>query len=133
MTPEEFINLSVGKPWVDRATGPASYDCWGLVAAYFKEVRGYDVPHVPGYADGSVDVNTAFTRLMDCGHVAPDADGVLFMAFRNRVAKHTGVITNGGCLHALGDPGSGGQVYFHSMQFLRRVYGQVEAYRFNNG
>lgn len=133
MNAGQFIGENVGKPWQDRKTGPDSFDCWGLVLAYFEQVHGYNVPYVPGYSDGSVDVVAAFEKLDRDGDLVPSDQGVVFMAFRGNRAQHIGVLAEGGCLHALGNTNSGGQVYFHSLPVLRRMYDKVSTYRFYNG
>ena len=42
MTKTEFIDRWIGTPWKDRAIGPNSIDCWGLVYVYYRDVLGID-------------------------------------------------------------------------------------------
>lgn len=48
----QWIESVVGKPWVDRASGPDSFDCWGLVIDKFKRVDNIDLDPVSGYESG---------------------------------------------------------------------------------
>ena len=53
MTPISWINAVVGKPWVDRAEGPAAFDCWGLVVDSFRRIDGVEIEPVAGYDTGA--------------------------------------------------------------------------------
>lgn len=49
MSPDEFVRRVIDKPWVNRAEGPAAYDCWGLVIASFRDIDGVTLPSIEGY------------------------------------------------------------------------------------
>lgn len=53
MNVTEWANDVVGKPWVDRAEGPDSYDCWGLVVDSFRRIDGIEIESVDGYSSGA--------------------------------------------------------------------------------
>ncbi len=36
----------LGAPWVSGESGPAAYDCYGLVRAVYRDVRGVELPVV---------------------------------------------------------------------------------------
>lgn len=52
MTNIDWVNAVAGKPWVDRADGPDSFDCWGLVVDSYRRIDGVELPVVTGYESG---------------------------------------------------------------------------------
>lgn len=36
----------LGRPWQNGADGPGAYDCYGLVRAAYRDIRGVDMPIV---------------------------------------------------------------------------------------
>lgn len=124
MTPEQWISDVTGKPWVDRATGPDGYDCWGLVLDYFRRVHGRELVDIPGYADHGCDFWGGMQYALTNGVIipAPAESAVIFTRFVGDQATHVGVITGGRVVHALGANDSGGQVYNHTMTHIRRLF-----------
>lgn len=50
MTPNEFVGRALAVPFRDRGRGWDGWDCYGLVRAWFTDVRGIDLPaHDAGY------------------------------------------------------------------------------------
>lgn len=130
MTDLEFIESTVGKPWVNRSTGPDSFDCFGLVIAYYKDVKGITLPEIKGYSDGSTSIMDGFFEQSKSGLWNKDKSGVLFMAFAGDIPAHCGLIINGSCLHALGDEAKGGQVYYHKLRTLQKIYTRLEFWEY---
>lgn len=58
----------IGKPFEDGGRGPEAYDCWGLVAAVYRDVFGIELP---SYGEISASDLIAIAREM---RTAPDAD-----------------------------------------------------------
>jgi len=48
MTLEEFVNLAVGVPFVDRGRTLSGWDCWGLVVFAYKTCFGVVLPGYEG-------------------------------------------------------------------------------------
>jgi hypothetical protein len=126
MMAKDFINKTIGKPWVNRACGPESYDCWGLVIASFKEIDGITLPTINLYDDelaetseaGSEGIKNYNTEISTGVHgdimLMFDADGNF---------QHVGRVFYGSVLHAWGN-GSGRteQVKFDRISLLKRLY-----------
>ena len=132
MTADEFVNLSVGKPWKDRSYGPDSYDCWGLIIKYFEQVKGIKIPVVKGYKTGKTDIVKGFLSQVDSGKWKDSEakDGVVFMAFAGDVPAHCGVVIGDFCLHALGSDQQPGQVCYHRLRVISRMYSRVQYWEF---
>ena len=133
MNSNDFVNKVVGMPWVNRAAGPDSWDCWGLIVGYFKQVHDIDIPIVPGYADGSTPIADGFFEQAESGYWLKEpnpGDGLVFAAFRGEIPAHVGVITGGRCLHSLGSDDKPGSVGYHSIQTLDKIYSRLEYWRY---
>lgn len=44
---EHWANQYIGKPWVQGARGPDTFDCWGLLIHRYRHY-GVELPDVPG-------------------------------------------------------------------------------------
>ena len=122
MTPEEWCNDVVGKPWVDRSYGPDSFDCWGLVIDSFKRIEGIELPEVEGYYDGrpTEEIGTLeASKWNDCEAV----HGAVFCVQKLGLVTHVGrLLQVGGRLmacHASGKNGKG-QVIIEPFGALER-------------
>lgn len=129
MTREEFIKDNLGKPWVNRGAEEGSHDCWSLVVAYFRDVKGIDLPSVSGFSDGSCDITGGYVEQVE--HWREDDDGIVFMAFINGVPAHVGLRFGRHVLHAVGGP-NGGQVCYHTVRLLKRWHSDVKFYTFKD-
>lgn len=132
MTPNEFIIRTLGKPWVNRATGPESYDCWGLVIASFKEIDGIELPSIEGYLKAETKTfKAALTEMIKPWWVLSgnqqgnDGDVVAYFDHKGRFT-HVGRVLGGGVLHSSGESGVGGVKWERkeivSMRFHRTEY-----------
>lgn len=124
MTADEWINEVSGKPWVNRASGPDSFDCWGLVVDYFRRVKQVDIISVPGYSDGSCSFSSGMTFMVDNGFITQSSidEALIFTQFVGGEATHVGILIGDRVIHALGSDESGGQVYNHTMTHIRRIF-----------
>ena len=135
MSKDEFIRLVVGKPWVDRACSFEAMDCWGVVVLYFRYVYGVEIPHVIGYETGETSIESGFAeQVTDKKWIKvekPSGDGVAFMAFKNGVASHVGVVVDGlYILHSAGTERCSGQVRYDKLNVFNRTNPSIEFYRY---
>lgn len=110
MNDKEFIGETIGKPWVNRATGPESYDCWGLVIKSFELIDCVTLPTVAGYIESSRATHKAIGSEAEQNWWL-DSDGcegdvACYYDHKNRFT-HVGRIICGGVLHCSGLSGVG--------------------------
>lgn len=134
MTPKEFLNHAIGKPWVSRATGPQAYDCWGLVIASFRDVDDLELPIVNGYAYSAGSPNEIESELRNKGRFIKSTgiEGDIVSMY-NSVGdfEHVGRIICGGIVHAWGQGGNGtGQVKWNTIAAMRKLYPRLEFERY---
>lgn len=104
LTPEEFFRAVIGKPWTNGGNGPESYDCWGLVRAYYQQVRGTWLPVVDVDATRSLAVAHAFAGHAELGNweqVESPKEGCAVLMARGRMPNHVGLWLGGGVLHSV--------------------------------
>jgi hypothetical protein len=77
----DWINSVVGKPWQDRANGPNSFDCWGLVEDYFLRVRKSALSEVAGYANGEPIEAIGAAEAQGWPEAENHSDGVVFCIY----------------------------------------------------
>jgi hypothetical protein len=133
MNSDEFVNRTVGLPWVNRGESFAELDCWGVVVMFFRHVHCLDIPIVPGYSDGSTPIADGFFQQAESGWWRKEpgpSDGLVFAAFHGDIPAHVGVITGGRCLHCLGSDDKPGSVGYHSIRTLQKLYSRLEYWRY---
>jgi hypothetical protein len=133
MTSENFINRTVGLPWVNRGESFTELDCWGVVVMFFRHVHCLDIPVVPGYSDGSTPISDGFFQQAESGWWRKEqgpSDGLVFAAFHGDIPAHVGVVTGGRCLHCLGSDDRPGSVGYHSIRTLEKLYSRLEYWRY---
>ncbi|HBF45493.1 MAG TPA: hypothetical protein DDW91_02915 [Shewanella frigidimarina] len=125
MIAKKFIDSAIGKPWVSRACGPDSYDCWGLVIASFRDIEGVILPKIDLYADYGNDALAgnngiaSYTSELSTG----EHGDIMVMYNANGDFEHVGRIFHGSVLHAWGQGSNGtGQVKFDRISLLKRLY-----------
>lgn len=116
---EQWIDSVLGKPWVKYAAGPDSFDCWGIVRHYYRNVHGISLPNHIGFDVGFFRETSRFS---------PDDDGVVLCCFANSVPTHVGVRIGNYVIHAAGNQLKSGQVFRHRLSAFRRIYGDVRGY-----
>ena len=133
MTPADYVNSVVGKPWVNRAEGPDAFDCFGLVLDSFRKLDKIELPLVPGYADFTVEVADAveYQKTISQWEKVYPKDGAVMVCYQLRKPIHVGRCLVGGVVHALGNARGEGEVRFHSYWSLDKVFSTVEYYAFN--
>jgi cell wall-associated NlpC family hydrolase len=102
-TPEEFFKSVIGYPWANGANGPEAYDCWGLVRAYYREVRDVHLPVVAVDATRAFAVAHAFAGHAELGNWEPvefPSEGCAVLMGQARRPHHVGLWLGGGVLHS---------------------------------
>lgn len=136
MNIDDYINSVVGKPWVNRAEGPDSFDCFGLVLDSFRRLDGIELPVIPGYLDFSSTVAEAVKeqKIKDCWSKVSSAvfaHGTVVVCYHSGKPVHVGRCLCGGVVHSLGNRKGEGIVRFQSHAMIRRLFQEVEYYAFN--
>lgn len=125
------INDFVGLPYREAARGPDAYDCYGLVMAVFRVLRGVELPDwyqmAPGQHGASRAISAGLASEVAGGRsvrVAAPSDldiAIVGSAFR---AHHVGVVIEGGVLHAARTFGS----VWHPLPRFLTIFPQTEFY-----
>lgn len=110
MIPSDFVMMTLGKPWVNRAIGPESYDCWGLVIKSFEMIEGIILPTVSGYVESKTPTHIAakdeITKEWWIDGDGSDGDVAWYFDHKGRFV-HVGRVIGGGVLHSSGLEGVG--------------------------
>ncbi|MBX2809511.1 MAG: C40 family peptidase [Cellvibrionaceae bacterium] len=114
----------LGKPWRAYATGPAAYDCWGLVVAVLRDqFLLHDVPrclHVPS-GDCQTMHNQIYKELETGCWFSVDSlkEGAVVLMAKSHIVRHIGIVTGGSLLHCR--RGSG--VCIEPLSFIQQCLG----------
>lgn len=128
-----WINDIVGKPWEDRATGPDSYDCWGLVVDSFARVDNTPLHDVYGYSTGApIEIAGAAEELTGDWEECEGEHGAVFCVYSELGSMvHVGrvfSIPKAG-LYAIHSRGDGGQVQANRLGAIKRKYANIKFFR----
>ncbi len=122
----------IGRPWVNGAQGPDSFDCWSFFRFIQREKFGIDVPAVDIDADHLRSVLTAFSshdelKMWNPVNLPGEGDAVLMR--HSKHPSHIGLYINvdgGGVLHCVRGEG----VVFSTLTSLKLTgWGRLEFYR----
>ena len=72
MNEKDWIEEVSGNSWEDRATGPDTYDCWGLVVDFYRRVKGFEIENIAGYVNGETGVRIGSRVIHAFGGVKRD-------------------------------------------------------------
>ena len=124
----DYINSTVGKPWVNRAEGPDSFDCWGIVIDSFRRIDDIELPQIDGYIDKECNTGDAAQEALDSKNYikCQPTDGAIMAAFFDDKLVHVGRCLAGGVLHATEGIG----VRFDKYKLIAAVNQRVEYYRY---
>lgn len=130
MTNIDWINSVAGKPWQDRAAGPAAFDCWGLVIDSFARIDGAVIDAAPGYAAGEPieTAGNAMRESLGWPELSTPTDKSVFCVYlANGAMVHVGRILEINkiglfAVHAAGKNGVG-QVTAEPLRQLQQRYG----------
>ena len=131
MTINEYINATVGSPWVNRAEGPDAFDCWGLVIDSFRRIDGVEIPQIDGYTDGSCNIGDEAAKQIAGGSwsKATPCDGAVMIIYEHSRIAHVGRCLGGGVLHAFGKNGEGA-VKWDTYKALNRRNKNIEYFKY---
>lgn len=128
MNAEDYVNSTIGKPWVNRAEGPEEFDCWGIVIDSFRKVDGVELPQINGYVDEECNVSVAAKEALDSRMYAKcqPTNGAIMAAFRGENLVHVGRCLCGGVLHSTEGMG----VRFDKYRLVAAINERVEYYKY---
>jgi cell wall-associated NlpC family hydrolase len=122
----------IGIPWVNGATGPDEFDCWGFVRHVQRERFGRELPPIKVDADSIRDVARAFgshDERASWMQVERPIEGDCVLMAHAKYPSHVGLwveVDGGGVLHCIRGPG----VVFNSLSALRHFgWGRIDIYR----
>ncbi len=124
MKHHDFIKDAIGKPWVNRESGPDSYDCWGLVVAYYREVLGITIKE-----NLDEDIQSGYLKEIQSDHWNADRDGIVFMCFKSGIPAHCGLIFGHEVLHAAGWEANG-QTTLVPARRVQRLFKDMRIYAY---
>lgn len=134
MTKEEFIKYWIGKPWEDRAIGPYSVDCWGLIYLYYRDVLGIELSKPSDHQNIETGFDSVVSTKSDWVETDNTELGLMFMAFEGDAPRHCGlVISKTDVIHSFGGQGINGRVSINKIAALKHLYGKVKFYEYNHG
>jgi cell wall-associated NlpC family hydrolase len=109
MNQDDFISMVIGKPWVNRSSGPYSYDCWGLVIKSFECIDGITLPTVAGYIEKEKTHVAAPAEAEKDWWIQSDGSDGDVACFYNHKGRfmHVGRVLAGGVAHSSGLEGVG--------------------------
>lgn len=128
----QWAESVVGKPWVDRSTGPNSFDCWGLVIDSFQRIDCVTLPEVAGYSTGEPIEDIGNAGSASWQEIMQPAAGCVFCVYLNNGAMvHVGrvIMIKKECLyavHAAGKDGKGQVAAEPMRQILKRYEGRLK-------
>lgn len=128
MIDSDYVNSTIGKEWVNRAEGPNSFDCWGIVIDSFRKVDGIDLPQVSGYSDHDCEISIAAKEALESKSYikCQPEDGAIMAAFFDGRLVHVGRCICGGVLHATEGIG----VRHDKYRLIAAVNQHVEYYKY---
>ncbi len=132
MNQDEFINKTLGLPWVNRAVSFDSLDCWGLVLLYYKHVMDIELPTIKGYSKGDCDTAQGWqSGINQWQEINKPIVGCIFTCYKGGSPIHVGIaISSTKVLHARGFIDSPGKVEIHSMRAIETIYGKITYHKF---
>lgn len=132
MKQTEFINKTLGLPWVNRASSFESLDCWGLVKLYYQHVLNIDLPVIEGYEQGECDTAKGWkSGVSDWVESNEPHEGFLFTCYKGDTPIHVGVaISPTKVIHARGFIDNPGKVEVHSIRAIKNIYGKITFHKF---
>lgn len=127
VTFDEFEQLMLGKPYVDRCCHADAVDCWGLVVLFYRLCLGVNVHHNDDYDNGSAfatcfDGEVVFWRETD----KPE-QGDIVVAFRGKTPAHIALVWGRDkILHAREKTA----VRFDRLRTLERLSTEIRFYKY---
>ena len=124
---KHWSNKYIGKPWEAYASGPDSFDCWGLVRHVL--INEFNVHALQRYADVITDDHREFHRMvlgeMKLGRwrqVHSPVEGAVVLLARKKAFSHIGIVASTVVLHVR----DGSSTCRESLFSLSRSFNRVE-------
>lgn len=135
MIQTEFINKTLGLPWVNRAVSFDSLDCWGLVLLYYKHVMNIELPEIKGYSIGECDTTQGWdSGVNQWEKINSPVIGSVFTCYKGGKPIHVGIVISPiKVLHARGFIDNPGKVEIHSIRAIENIYGKITYHKFTGG
>lgn len=92
MSDDDFFNLMLGKPYVDRACSVDAVDCWGLVVLYYRMVHGINIHHSNEYSSGGSFITCFSDEVLFWEHNASPVIGGIFVSYYGSMPRHVGIV-----------------------------------------
>lgn len=127
MSKDEFISLTIGKPWRNRAIGFDSLDCWGLVCLYFSRVLNINVHHASSYDTGAEFLTCFQDEVVFWSRVTLPEENCIFVAYVGSAPVHVGLIIDGQAYHSRAECS---HVRFDKIRTIEKLFTKVEYYTY---
>lgn len=127
MSKDEFISLTIGKPWRNRAIGFDSLDCWGLVCLYFSRVLNINVHHASSYDTGAEFLTCFQDEVVFWSRVTLPEENCIFVAYVGSVPVHVGLVIDGRAYHSRAECS---HVRFDKIRTIEKLFTKVEYYTY---
>lgn len=118
----------IGLPWKRAATGPDSYDCWGLVLHCLKlmNVRT-DIKVNYGFPEG---IETEFLHSLPNWQLTEFGkhNNCIVYCYRGEFPAHIGFVIGGFVLHSDGDDKRPGEIKLNTVRSMKKVFTKLEFY-----
>lgn len=129
MSKDEFIELTIGKPWANRACSFSEIDCWGLVYLYYLSVLELCINHTESYK-GNANFLHCFNDEVVFWQQSPSpVEQGIFVAYIGAVPVHVGLIINGKAYHSRAESS---HVRFDKIRTIEKLFTKVEYYKYAN-
>lgn len=130
MKQEEYINLTVGKPYRKGADGPDEFDCWGIVVDSFRKIEGVEIQGIANRDDCDLDASATDQLENTINWLeSPRNDADIFCCYQGGVMVHIGRILCNKALHSC-DIHGGSPVAIWPWRKIELLYGDVKYFKF---
>lgn len=127
VTFDEFEQLMLGKPYVDRCCHADAVDCWGLVVLFYRMCIGVNVHHNDDYDKGSQFATCFDGEVLFWQETDYPKQGDIVVAFRGNTPVHIALVWGRDkILHAREKTA----VRFDRLRTLDRLSTQIRFYKY---
>tara|TARA_R110002020_G_scaffold46027_8_gene131296 strand:+ start:1871 stop:2284 length:414 start_codon:yes stop_codon:yes gene_type:complete len=132
-SPHSEISKIIGRPWVENASGPDAFDCWGVVEYVYKKIGkplsfNFDFDHKnKTLVNMCMEIQKESPRFIKIDKAEEYSIALMYESGR---PTHVGVIINGDVLHSISSKNNlKGGVCLHKMLFINRMFEKIEYYK----
>lgn len=101
IAPQSFINRHVGTKYLVGGSGPEGMDCYGLVFAWFRDVKGIILPMWAW--DGTPRMGARMmveARKKQFREIEQPEDGCIVAVINTKLPHHVGIYYKGSVIHS---------------------------------